>query len=411
MRTLPSPLVLWAALGVLAGAHPGVGDVHASKARVEIAPGELAELEKAKDILIAASDNGREIFVYLPKSSTVRRFTENGQAWGDPISLKKEMLRHRIDFIRMDSSDGRLALLGHTGTAVFSDREGHLLAQHRVFQPSDVAILPGGEYAVALMNVPNPTREGSFLGRRSFGSEVPRLVIYDEDNDIAESGLLEGERKGETGRAVARSLRLSWGGDSLWAGEVGNYRVLELNGDLRLLDHLHDPELDYVSSVLESSPDPEGASDGKRAEGEEEIKEGDGTGFRAPGRDLASQEPRDPPTRLDARYEPVLVDLDWGPKPGRVYGLLDRGGFDGIYQVDQIDPVTGEVRRTAILLPEGFDGVLSQVASGARYLWLRGYSEDSPIFRLDRTLLENGELLDLSMRSKAVASTEPPVAE
>ena len=249
--------VLWLAVGALSAA------AREESARppitAELAPDELAAIV-AKDALIATADKGRELWVYLPEAAVVQRFTEKGSSWGDPIPLRIEALRHPITFIRMDINGNDIALSGHTGVAVFSARDGSLRGQRRIFQPSDVAALGAGRYALALTNVPHPVRKGSFLGRRSFGDDVPRVVVYDDDGDMEAKGLIEGEAEHPL-RATARSLRLAWGDKVLWAGEIGSYRLLKLAPDLELQDQLHDPELDFTPPVAEEASDDEQEND------------------------------------------------------------------------------------------------------------------------------------------------------
>ncbi len=361
----------------------------------ELAPEELAAIV-AKDALIATGDKGRELFVYLPELAVVQRYTEKGQSWGDPVPLRLEALEHPITLIRMSFSDGYIAFSGHTGAAVFSARDGSLRSQQRIFQPSDVAALPRGDFALALTNVPNPVHKGTFLARRSFGDEVPRVVIYDDDGDIVARGLIENEMEHPL-PATARSLRLTWGDNALWAGELGSYRIIKLAPDLELEDQLHDSELDFtLPAAEEATVEVEQDSDTAAAE-----PAGSDPKLPTPGRDLAKRPESRALTRISARLDrPVMVDLDWGLNPGQLYWLLDRRAFKGIYQMDVFDPGTNEVRRTAFTLPEGLDGTLTQVAVGARYVWLRGYTEGSPLFRLDRSLLNEGAVQDVALNSE-----------
>lgn len=379
----------WAWLALLLALPASAREPELPRLTAEVAPGELGEVE-GKDVLIAADGSGREIFVYFPENTSIQRYTEKGRTWGDPIPLRVDALRHPITFIRMDAGGGRLALSGHAGLALFSARDGSLLAQHRVFQVGDVALLPNGDYAAALTNLPHPARQGSFVGRRSFADEVPRVVVYDGDGAISQKGLFEGsEGNADPSRAMARALRLSWGGDSLWAGEVGNYRVIELDRKLEQLDQVHDPEWDYQAIVAEDDtvPATEDRDSSATVPSDEVTKR-----VRSPGRDLARQKKPSAPSRIAIEYDPIVVDLDWGPKPGQVYWLLDRESFRGSYSIDRLDPTTGEVRRTALEMPGGFEGSPSQITVGARYVWLRGYGQDSPVLRVDRSLLDEGAL-------------------
>lgn len=383
-----------------------VGD-EPPKVEAYVAPGELGEVA-GPDVLITAAENGRELYVFFPDSGEVQRYTEKGRTWGDPIPLRRELLRHDITFVRMDEADGRLVLSGNTGVAVFAADDGELLSQHRIFQPGDSAALPGGDFALSLTNLPHPAREGSFLARGSFGDEVPRLAIYDDDGDVAAKALIESEET-TANDAVARSLRVAWGGDRVWAGELGSYQIFSFDRDLDLHDEIRDPELAWVSEaemVAAASTDDEAESQ-DAADEESDAELGPEHYDESPGRDLASASAAPPPpTRVSISVEPVLADLDWGSEPGRLYVLLERESFGGNFQMDVLDPLMGEVRRSSVVIPDGADQALKQVTVGYRWVWLRGYVEGAPILRVDREALERGLGMELASSLGGVVEEE-----
>ena len=72
--------------------------------------------------------------------------------------------------------------------------------------------------------------------------------------------------------------------------------------------------------------------------------------------------------------------------------------------------MTNEVRRTAFTLPPRLDGALAQVTVGARYVWFRGYTEGSPLFRLDRLLLDEGAVQKVALKLANTPSEESEAA-
>jgi len=370
-------LIAWPSLGESEVREPAIPKIVAERA-----PGELASV-RARDVLIAAGDKGRELYVYSPKTGEVQRYTEKGDAWGDPVPLHRDLLHPGMTFIRMDVSGGRLALSGSAGFAVFAADDGELIAQNRIFQPGDVAALPGGDFALSLTNLPHPLRKGAFLARGAFGDEVPRLAIYDDDGEVTAKALLESEERSPSG-AVARALRVTWGERRLWAGEVGSYRIAAFDRDLDPRELLHDPGLDFQPTPLRS-----GAGGEESAPPDREVPN--------PGRDLGGEQRKPkPPVKTQIHVKPVMVDLDWGESPGRLYVLLDPASFGGRIQIDLFDPVMAEVRRSTIVLPDGVDQTLTQMTVGSRFVWLRGYVDGSPILRVDRTLLDQGTVVKMT---------------
>lgn len=346
---------------------------------LEWAPHELAQLT-GKDVLIAMGDRGRELFVYDPAGQELSVFDEEGRRWGDAIVLQNLDLSSLPTLINMDVDGNRVFLSGSSDLFIFST-DGEPVWHQRLFQASDVTVLSEDRWAVALTNVPHPTKPGHFLARDAFGDEVPRVVVYDDAGEVLEVGLIEdGEVSVNT--SVGRALRLTSDRKRLFAAERASYTLLSLDRKLRAQAMYRDPEMDGEEAPSDQVTVEDAGPDGAEV-----------SAMAAPrSRDLSRPEAdSEKAKRIDVRFEPVITDIDWGSEPSALYVLLDRESYHDRFHIDVVDVAQGRVRRTALRLPDEVASLkLKQLTVGRKYVWLRGYPADTPILCFERSVLDEG---------------------
>jgi hypothetical protein len=390
MKIRSRPFTLAAAAAALLGGQAVLAQVAPRadrEAKPRIVRAEVAERDLSdvtgKDALIATGDNGKTLYVFTPEDESIRAYSENGDRWGDPVPLTYFDSPKLPTLSRMDVGDDRVVFAGSEGVFVF-DLDGRQVAAARLFRPTDAVFLSQGAWVVGLCNLPHPAGGDRFFARGSFGDEVPRLVVYDDDFEVEATGLLEEGGPGSPNRAVARQLRLAAAGDRIYAAEIASYRLFELSKNLKIRDVVEDEDLLFVDKP---------SSEGAAVEGLEAPE------LDSFGKDLATGDPRPEPRKpggVVVNVQRVIADVAWAKFPSRLYLLLERSDAGELHGVDQIDFLAGEARRSQIHLPDGYaDLKLKQIAVGRRHVWLRGYPEDTPLFRVDRSVLEQGTLHEL----------------
>jgi hypothetical protein len=346
---------------------------------LERAPGEFGELHSSGSLQLTASAKGKEILVFDGGSGRLASYLETGAAWGKPVELKnRQGDAYTPAIFRFKTEGDRIAFAGPKGVDLFKrETGGYEGGTAELHHAADVEAMPGGNWVVSLTWLPIP--ELVRAAKERFDGTEPRLVVVDEDLKVSRHGLAgESERTGN--QTAARTLRLAASADRLFAAELANYKVYELDRRLKLRATYRDPSL-QLERGLGLPPDiamqkryvAEAAQQAART-GSDAAK-----GSRPAGKREA----------VFFDYQPTIEDLAWDPRSRRLVILLAPGIVNDVGALDLLDPATGQVQRLLLRLPEGLGsyGPLAQVVVGYRYLWLRNLLDNRPTLRLDRAVL------------------------
>jgi hypothetical protein len=285
----------------------------------------------------------------------------------------------------MDGDAGLIALSCSDSVALFK-LDGSLAAQSRsFFLTSDVTALPTGEWGLGLLQVPEGG--GKFMGTKEQGSSVSRLVALNRKLEVTGRGLAVGDEERSPNQAAARSLMLAASNERVFAAELANYKIYELNRQLKLRAIYTEPKLQLENGR------PQTAIQRRQTEQKDDkLRESMARSLAGRGGD-AAKAPSEKPAMEGGSlsYTPVIQDIAWDPVSGRLAILLNRNASEGkAGAIDFLDPLTGEVERVLLRLPEGLshDAEISQISVGRRFIWLRAHRGDVPTLRLDRAALE-----------------------
>lgn len=250
-------------------------------------------------------------------------------------------------------------------------------------------------WLVGLQNMPPPPafREdiGKIFGRKTFGDDIPRLVLLDDDLEIRRAGLYEKELPESGSIGTARRLKVAWDGYWLYAAELGNHQIFALDKDFELQATYRDPELFLEEGInAVDKKDVEETEQRYRDQVERQGKD------LVPPRRARREESDDPAASASVfNYQAVILDITWDHGDNRLLLLIAAGITENSQTLDILDPTTGDVRRVSLRFPAGSETTtFSQVIAGHDYLWFRSLSGEHPPYRLDRTqLFEKGERL------------------
>jgi len=362
---------------------------------LETATGSLSDVRGTTFLLLTTADRGGEVLTYDLATGELRRFNENGAAWGEPLELRDENNAVPQPILEFASRDGDVALIGGEGIYLFGP-DGALEGHRRIFMPGGIAATQRG-WALSLVDLPHPVHRGEYLARKEFGDEVPRVILLDDDLEILEKGLLADDPSVSTSAAAGRQLHLAGAADRLYAIEKANYRLFELDKRLDLRGTFRDPELTFES--------------GRATEGREEDSEGDQNALVASAKAEIERRGQNvggsaSPPRAETA-DPVSASFDyvsvveaavWDESSKKLILLLASDVLDRDPMLDLLDPATGKVSRVRVRMPPGVrsEGALNQLAIGRRYLWIRARRGNQPTFRLRlSSLAETGLEIEL----------------
>jgi len=377
-RTVAGALVAAAFVASVAASAPA-GHPQLATAALELAPGELGAVRSAGSLALAPGAKGKEILLFDGGSGELGSYLETGAAWAKPVRLRDRQGAPFSPAVFRFKVDGdRIAFAGPRGVDLFRRDTGeHAGGTADLHHAADVEAMPGGGWVVNLMWLPIPELVRAAKAR--FDGTEPRLVVVGGDLAVSRHGLAADARR--TGNeTAARTLRLAASADRLYAAELANYKVYELDRRLKLRATYLDPNVQLEKGL---GLPPDGAMRKRyAAEAERQIAR--------TGKDAAKAS-RPPETREAEffSYQPAIEDLAWDQRSRQLVLLLAPGIANDVGALDLLDPATGEVRRLLLRLPEGLSsyGPLAQVVVGYRYLWLRNYPGGHPTLRLDRSAL------------------------
>ncbi len=379
VRQVITSALLAAVLAVSIAASPPAQHPQLATATLERAPGELGALRSSGSVVLSAGAKGKEILVFDGGSGELASYLETGASWAKPVKLRdRQGTAFSPVIFRFRASGDRIAFAAPQGVDLFRRDTGeHVAGTADLHHAADIEAMPGGGWAINLMWLPIP--ELVRVARERFDGTEPRLVVVDDDLAISRHGLAaEAARTGN--ETAARTLRLAASADRLFAAELANYKIYELDRRLKLRATYLDPGL-QLEKGLGLPPDVE-MQKHYTAEAERQIA-------RA-GKDAAKgARPHESREAEFFSYQPAIEDIAWDPRSQQLVLLLAPGIANDTGALDLLDPATGEVRRLLLRLPEGLSsyGPLAQVVVGYRYLWLRNYPGDHPTLRLDRAAL------------------------
>jgi hypothetical protein len=360
-------------------------------ATLERAPGDLGGVRSKGTLFILTDAKGKEVLLFDSATSELASYLETGAIWGKPVRLRE---RNGEPFspqaFRVEVNGSQIAFAWPLGVALFERETGELAAEDRTLDyAADIEAMPGGNWVVDRTRPPIPALERADHER--FGGITPRLVVVDDKLEVSRYGLAA--PSGRTANAsAAQTLRLAASGDRLYAAELANYKVYELDRRLKLRSTYVEPSMQLEKGVG-VPPDGEGQ---KR--------------FLAQARQLIDRTGKDaskPASGGEVKseffsYQAVVKDIAWDARSHELVMLLARGIANDVGALDLLDPTTGKVRRLLLRFPEDAPHVeLSQLAVGHRYLWLRSHPGEGPTFRLDRETLTQAR----EVKSPTVART------
>jgi hypothetical protein len=368
-------------------------------ALVELAPGELGDARSKSRLVLAASPSGKIIYL-LDDSGKLTAYLESGAGAGEAVALQAEGFSISDKPFWFAVSASEVAVATPVDVNVFK-LDGTWKAQKRaLFMAGSIAALPSGDWGLGLLQSPQgphfspgeevsaPDAQGRYsVKRASPDSPRPRVISLDGLRlDVSESGLLARKDERSLSQAAGRSLSVVAAGRRVYAVELANYKIYELDGRLKLRSTLADPHRQFDKGL------PGLVGEKERAASEAKIRAEATALLDRAGRDATHASP--PATKAEAisfDYTKVVLAAGFDPHTGRLILLLDQGVAAAGYALDLVEPATGEVSRLALRLPEAeaaSPAPIGQLVVGSRYLWFRGRPGQSRTLRLDRMELE-----------------------
>jgi hypothetical protein len=353
---------------------------------LEVAPGELGVTRSEKGLLLATGAKGREVYLFDKGTGQLRAYLESGDLWRKAVTLRD--LRgqpFRSPCFRMDAEAGLIAFSCSDSVALFKP-DGSLACQSRsFFLTSDVTALPTGEWGVGLLQVPEGN--GKFMGTKEQGPSAPRLVAINRKLEVVGGGMPVGEEGRSPNQAAARSLMLTASKQRVFAAELANYRIYELDRRLKLRATFKEPKLQLEDGR------PQTAIQLRHAEQKDKkLRDAMAKSLEGRGKNAAKAPAEKPAMEGGSlNYAGVIQDIAWDAVSSRLAILLSRNASEGKSgAIDFLDPMTGEVERVLLRLPEGVPQAaeVSQISIGRRFIWLRAHKGHAPTLRLDRLALE-----------------------
>ncbi len=396
----------------VAGCVPATAQEGARSPRavVEVA---LTEVSRGDGVqaYIASDDALGELLVLDSSAGGVRRLTDSLAWWGKPVTLRDGgSAPVELQGVHVDQRGGVIGVASASGVGLFKSDGTQLCGNDELRPALDIAGLRADLWAVSLIR-----RGGRELAEAGVSLEdgTPRVVVVDQRCRVVGEGLGTTESESISASAAAgRVLLLSADERQFFAVEAANYRVYQLDRELRPRAELVDPGL-----LLE-----DGWSQGQ---GEEDV-----TLVASRAREQAGDldhavVPPDPsrpqasaaffrPVAMTLHWVPVVSDVEWDPVEGRLLILLSDQVSGRIGVLDLLDTTTGEVERFLLELCEGCPEPprpLSRLAVTKGFVWMSTARAGGPVYRLDRGQLRGGERLRLVDELAPQPPPEEPDAE
>lgn len=350
---------------------------------LEVAPSDLGSTRSESTLLLAAEPGSKELLLFDADTGTLQRFLESGDRWGDPVELRDATGQpFRRKTMRMAVTSDSVALVEGGAITVFDSRGQQVARSEALRLVSDITPQPLTGWIVALRQMPLPG--GSFFGWEDTEEPPPRLLWLDDELRVSDQGLAA-DKDRDGNRAAGESLRLTWGRDRLFAAELANYRIYELNSNGKLRATYEDPEHSMASSEATQIEVEVSREDSTVPEEARRFLESRGRDLTAPEASAPSQVTNQV-TAASFHYEPVIRAVGWEPQSGRLVLLLAKDTLGPGPALDFFDPLTGEIERFHLVFPAEMEGAIpvSQLVVGARYLWIRNHRGSTPTLRVDR---------------------------
>jgi hypothetical protein len=363
-------------------------------ATLELAPGELGDMRSKGTLFLLTDAKGKEVVLFDSATGELTSYLETGATWGKPVRLReRDGSPFAPQAFRVEVSGDQVAFASPLGVNLFHRDTGEFAAVDRTLHhAADIEAMPGGDWVVDLTRPPIPQLELSDHGR--FGGITPRLVVVDDKLEVSRYGLAA--QSGRTGNAsAARTLRLAASADRLYAAELANYRIYELDRRLKLLTTYVDPSLQLETGVG-APPD---------LEARKQYLAGAHQLIERAGKDASHPKSGGEVRSEFFTFQIAIQDIAWDPQSRQLAILLAQGIANDVGALDLLDPATGQVRRLLLRFPEGAPRVeLSQLAVGHRYLWLRSHPGEGPTFRLEREALTQAKAVKAPAVERAAAN-------
>lgn len=357
---------------------------HLRSVTLERAPGELGQARTSGSQAIVAGAKGKEILVFDGASGQLASYLETGAAWSKPVLLRdRQGSPYTPVGFRFKVAGDRIAFARPEGVDLFKRDTGEYVGGTTdLHHASDLEAMPGGDWVVNLTWLPIP--ELVRAAKEKFDGTEPRLVVINDDLEVSRHGLAE-ESKRTGNQTAARTLRLAASPNRLFAAELANYKVYELDRRLKLRATFLDPSM-QLEKGLDLPPD---LAMRKHYLSEAERR------IAGTGKDAAKAGATSKTESTFFTYQPAIEDIAWDARAQVLILLLAPGVVNDTGALDLLDPTTGQVKRLLLRLPAGLSsyGPLVQLAVGYRYLWLRNYPSRNPTLRLDRAALAEAQTI------------------
>lgn len=339
---------------------------------VEGAPLELGAKTSPGSLVLAASGDGRELFLFDTETSTLTRYLETGERRREEVVLRGVAgAPFRPKAPRLAVAGEVVAVAGFDGMALFRDTGELLVATRTLPLVSSLAAAGGGQWLLGLhqLGVRLPGTDTAGLGE-----EEPRLVWVDDDLELRRTGLLR-ERAGSAALGAARALRVAFDGERVYAAELANYRIHELDSGLRLRHTWEVPTLLFESAETDAA-EPSSAPPKAVRNYLETLPE-----------ELVSRPEDDGKQVYEAfSHRDVVRAMAWDSRARRLVLFIAPGIVADEAALDLLDPVTGILTRGLLAHPSGEEAspLVSQLVVGRRFLWFRNHEGRSTTYRVDR---------------------------
>lgn len=381
MISLISLLMLTEASG--SSGRPEVAREQPAVAQLELAPRDLGDAHANGPLLLGASPDGKTVYLLNTRSGELSSYRETGKMDEKPATLHTDSFSWDGRPCWFSVSNREVAIATPLELALFKlDGSLESLKQEHL-EATSIAQLPNGDWGVGLIQDPAGRGPAHFSPSGKKDGPRPRVASFDGKLEVSNYGLLV--EKDDFGRneAAARALLLAAAPpERIYAVEVANYTVYELDRRLKLRGTLRQPKV----QLEKGSGGHEDIS--IKASREAQMKAELETVIGRIGQDPARPTTRPKVESETFTYRVAIHAAAWDRREGKLLLLLDRGVVAPDYALDILDPTTGQVRRLLLGSPGGSDAHLSQIVAGDRYLWFRGRLGNLPTLRLDREMLQ-----------------------
>lgn len=364
---------------VLAGpdaANP-VRKVVVPTVQAEVAPGPLGSKRSKGQLALAAA--GKFVYLYDGTASSLSGYAESGQPSGDPVKLEMAEFSPGGKPLWLGVGGSQVGVGTPSEIALFN-LDGSRAGYRAIFGLSSLTALKNGDLAAGVLQLPGWAP--SYSDSKDPEEPRPRVVSF-TDKLEQESAGLRTDRKYTMNQGAARAvIVVSAPPHHVYAVEAANYRIYELENDLKLHSTLSLPKIQLENGGVDKSAQQSIAAREKKAQEEAAQAVANQTATIGPA-------PSAPQFESESfSYQLAVLAAGWDSSNGRLLILLDRGVAGPSLALDVVDPAEGRVSRLLLHLPGGSEAVPAQLAVGHDFVWIRSRLGSEATFRIPKESLE-----------------------